>query len=87
MSSYCMHANVVHLRITLSSFLFGFLQNADPDVRVDMETFLSKVVPEVWAPCYPWTSCLITFMHLVWEQHHHNLCSPSVNTDSGHNVT
>ena len=23
------------------------LQNADPDVRVDMETFLSKVVPEV----------------------------------------
>lgn len=25
---------------------FG-LQNADPDVRVDMETFLSKVVPEV----------------------------------------
>lgn len=25
------------------------LQNADPDVRVDMETFLSKVVPEVRA--------------------------------------
>lgn len=23
------------------------LQNADPDVRVDMETFLNKVVPEV----------------------------------------
>ena len=27
--------------------LLGFLQNADPDVRVDMETFLNKVVPEV----------------------------------------
>ncbi len=24
-----------------------FLQNADPDVRVDMETFLNGVVPEV----------------------------------------
>lgn len=27
--------------------LASLLQNADPDVRVDMETFLSKVVPEV----------------------------------------
>ena len=28
------------------------LQNADPDVRVDMETFLSKIVPEVNGPAY-----------------------------------
>jgi hypothetical protein len=25
----------------------GVLQNADPDVRVDMETFLNQTVPEV----------------------------------------
>lgn len=42
------------------------LQNADPDVRVDMETFLSKVVPEVrviWSGLFVMYAMFKPFQH------------------------
>lgn len=54
------------LLLHLSDHL-GVPQNADPDVRTDMETFLNVSVPEVRAKLH---------MNAIWTARQHGICSP-----------
>lgn len=48
MNLFCKHTSSLQAKRTSSSGGLSINENADPDVRVDMETIFNRLVPESW---------------------------------------
>ena len=48
MNIFCKHTSSLQAKRTSSSGGLSINENADPDVRVDMETIFNRLVPESW---------------------------------------